>query len=59
MCGASLPVLANRKYVCDLPPSWVFAYADLLYELYGPDRGTWPPPGDWPVPLWPVLDGAR
>jgi hypothetical protein len=40
------------------PSPWVFEYVDLLYELYGPVRSEWPPGEDWPVPWWPVPDGA-
>lgn len=34
----------------------LFAFADLLFELYGPDRGTWPHPDAWP---WEKLQSPR
>jgi hypothetical protein len=41
------------------PTGRVFDYVDLLYRIYGSVRGEWPPAEEWPVPFWPVLDGAR
>ncbi len=34
----------------------IFAFADALFGSYGPDRGTWPHPDEWP---WHLLAGAR
>jgi hypothetical protein len=34
----------------------IFAYVDQLFDSYGPDRGTWPHPDEWP---WHLLAGAR
>lgn len=32
------------------------AFAGLLFETYGPDRGTWPHPDEWP---WQALQSPR
>jgi hypothetical protein len=34
----------------------IFAFTDMLFDSYGPDRSTWPHLDEWP---WHLLDGAR
>lgn len=43
-CEASMPPPARRAALS--------AFAGLLFDLYGDDRGTWPHPDAWP---WHML----